>query len=298
MRPMTEQAMNAEQATTTAQAPDAEQPRQNVWPTPFRMAGEACGVTVRISTDSEELLPRLEALLPPGWVSRSPDDLRVDPDVEVPHFTMITHDGIEYLLMRDQVVLAHADLNVALHVFDAQLRAYIALHSPDHIFVHAGVVGHRGRAIVIPGRSFSGKTTLVAELLRAGATYYSDEYAVLDEHGMVHPYAKPLSIRLNSNVGTHHDVESLGGSAGTEPLPLGLIVLAQYMPGATWDPQTLSSGETVLALLSNTVPAQDRPEETMHALRKAVDGSGAMALTGERGEAAEAVQQILASVPE
>jgi hypothetical protein len=294
---MTEQALNAEQAPTAEPSPAPEQ-RGNAWPTPFRIAGEACGVTVRISTDSEDVLPRLEALLPPGWVSRSPDDLRVDPEVEVPHFTVITHDGIEYDLARDEFTLAQADLDVTLHVFDAHLRAYIALHSPDHIFVHAGVVGHQGRAIVIPGRSFSGKSTLVAELVRAGATYYSDEYAVLDENGLVHPYAKPLSIRGKSNVGARHDVESLGGTAGTEPLPLGLIVFTEYLPDVTWEPKSLSSGESVLAMLANTVPAQERPEETMHALRAAVDGSGAIGLQGERGEAAEMVEQVLAGVPE
>jgi hypothetical protein len=297
MRSMTDQATNSEQAPGAEQAPAAEQ-RRNAWPTPFRIAGEACGVVVRISTDSEELQPRLEALLPPGWVPRPPDDLRVDPEVEVPHFTMITHDGLEYLLMRDETVLARSDLNVTLHVFDAQLRAYIAQFSPNHIFVHAGTVGYRGRAIVIPGRSFSGKTTLVAELVRAGATYYSDEYAVLDESGLVHPYAKPLSIRGNTAVGTRHDVESLGGTAGTEPLPLGVIVFTQYLPGATWEPQQLSSGELVLAMLANTVPAQDRPEETMHALRAAVDGSGAIGLQGDRGEAVVMVEQVLADVPE
>jgi hypothetical protein len=268
------------------------------WPTPFRLAGSAFGVAVRISTDTEELRPRLAQLLPPGWVDAPPEELHVAPGVEVPHFGLFTHDGIEYVLMRDTAVLARSDLNIALHVFDAQLRAYIALHSPNHIFVHAGVVGHRGRAIVIPGKSFSGKTTLVAELSRAGATYYSDEYAVLDQGGMVHPYAKPLSIRTDAGLGTNHDVETLGGTVGAEPMPLGLIVLSQYMPGATWSPQPVTSGEAVLALLANTVPAQERPEETMHALRAAVDGSGAVALAGQRGEAAEIAEQILAAVPE
>jgi hypothetical protein len=35
-------------------------------------------------------------------------------------------------------------------------------------------------AILIAGRSFSGNTTLAAELVRAGATYYSDEFKVVD----------------------------------------------------------------------------------------------------------------------
>jgi hypothetical protein len=280
MRAMTEQAVTA-----------------TTWPTPYRLAGEACGVHIRISADSKDVADRMAELLPPGWVDHSDDPAAVDPSQEVPNFTLLTKDGIEYVLGRDDTLLSRASLDIALHVFDAQLRAYIALHSPNRVFVHAGVVGHRGRAIVIPGKSFSGKTTLVAELVRAGATYYSDEYAVLDEQGLVHPYPKPLSIREGVRVGTLHPVESIGGTAGSEPLPIGLLVIAQYRKDATWDPRHLTSGEAVLSLLANTVPAQDRPEETMRALRAAIDDSGAVALDGERGDAKAVVQQLLDSVP-
>jgi serine kinase of HPr protein (carbohydrate metabolism regulator) len=267
------------------------------WPTPYRMAGEACGVHVRISADNKDVADRMAELLPPGWVDHSDDPAAVDPEQEVANFTLLSKDGIEYILGRDDVLLARSSLDITLHVFDAQLRAYIALNSPDHVFVHAGAVGYRGRAIVIPGKSFSGKTMLVAELVRAGATYYSDEYAALDEQGLVHPYPKPLSIRQGARVGALHPVESIGGTAGSEPLPIGLIVVSQYRNDATWDPRRLTSGEAVLALLANTVPAQERPEETMRALRAAIDDSGAIALEGERGDAAAIVQQLLDSVP-
>ena len=63
------------------------------------------------------------------------------------------------------------------------------------VFLHAGVIGWRDRAFVFPGPSFAGKSTLIAELVRAGATYYSDEYAVVDEDGRVHPYARALQMR-------------------------------------------------------------------------------------------------------
>ena len=71
----------------------------------------------------------------------------------------------------------------------------IAEVARNRVFVHAGVVGWKGRAIVIPGRSYSGKSTLVSELIRAGAAYYSDEYAVFDSRGRVYPFAKPLEMR-------------------------------------------------------------------------------------------------------
>ena len=260
------------------------------------VAGEAYGVSVLLSADSSDVLARVQDLLPPGWKHR---DVAPSPDTQVAetaHFRLRSDGEGGYVLHRDGLELARTSLDVALHALDAQLRAFIALHSPDRIFVHAGVVAVRGRAIVIPGRSFTGKTTLVAELVRAGAIYYSDEYAVLDDEGLVHPYAKPLSIRTNSYTATQHDVRELGGSAGDEPLPPGLIVVAHYRTGGQWKPKRLSRGDAVLALLANTVPARERPEETMKALQRAVNRPGVVALEGERGEAAPIVQELLQRV--
>jgi hypothetical protein len=188
-------------------------------------------------------------------------------------------------------VPASSDLDVALEVLESELRMFVASNSPGYVFIHAGVVAQGNRAIVIPGRSFSGKTTLVAELVRAGARYYSDELAVLDHEGLVHPYPKPLSIRLRGFTQTDHDVSELGGTAGTEPLEIGLVVLSEYLPDAVWDPQSISSGEAVLALLANAFGADTRPAETLEALRRAV--GTASAVQSERGEAAAIVDALL-----
>src|SRR5207244_3989987 len=67
-----------------------------------------------------------------------------------------------------------------LDAFESHLQLTVAEHARRRVFVHAGVVGWKDRAILIPGLSHSGKTTLVERLIRAGATYYSDEYAVLE----------------------------------------------------------------------------------------------------------------------
>jgi hypothetical protein len=144
---------------------------------------------------------------------------------------------------------------------------------------------------LIPGKSFTGKTTLVAELVRAGATYYSDEYAVLDDEGMVHPYAKPLSLRDERQEQHDHHVHALGGVAGVEPLRVSLVVVTSYRPGTTWRPQQVSAGRGALALLSNTVPARLRPEQSMKTTSRAVDD--AVVLEGERGEAADIAARLL-----
>ena len=187
------------------------------------------------------------------------------------------------------------DLNDLLERFESCVQLYVAEHAPRRVFVHAGVVGWRGRAIVIPGRSRSGKTTLVAELVRAGAVYYSDEYAVFDGEGRVHPYARPLAVREGGSLRqTRRPAEAFGGCAGTGPLPVGLLVASLYERGARWRPRPLSPGEAVLEMLSNTVPARRSPGRALAALSCAA--GTAAALAGSRGEAVRAAEAILKSL--
>lgn len=258
-------------------------------PAAHEIAFEAYGLPMVVGASSADLLPRIERLLPPGW-------RRTDAKQAEQHFTLLTQDGTSYWVQYDGgAVSGSSDLDVALEVLARQVRGYLALRAPELIFVHAGVVAHRGRAIVIPGLSFSGKSTLVAALVRAGATYYSDEYAVLDAQGLTHPYVKPLSLRNGLLSHEHHDIETLGGIAGENSVPVSLVVVTRYRPDAEWRPRRVSSGEGILALVANTVPAQERPAETMAACRHAVEG--AIVLEGERGDAAAVVEQLLASLP-
>ncbi len=175
---------------------------------------------------------------------------------------------------------------------EGNLQIFTAALAKNRIFVHAGVVGWRGRAIVIPGTSFSGKSTLVVELVRAGATYYSDEYAVFDRRGRVHPYARSLSIREDATGQTERlPVGSLGGVAGVEPLPVGLVVASTYKPGAHWRPRKLSPGHAILALLSHTLPARRQPRMSLEVLQRAV--KRARVVKSSRGEARDVVDSIL-----
>jgi hypothetical protein len=250
-----------------------------------RITFEAFGVPIVLEVGSPQLLPRVSAILPPGRrsCSSAPEDHK---------FRLSTSDGVSYRIeLPGQSLAGSSDLDVALGVLDAQLRAFIAMRAPEHIFVHAGVAALHDRAMVIPGPAFSGKTTLVAQLVRAGALYYSDDLAALDRNGLVHPYPKLLSIRTNGFSQIDHEVTTLGGSVGTRAIPVGLIIVSQYRPGARWEPRQLSAGDAMLALLSNTVPAHERPEETFNALTNAVDG--ALVLEGERGEAIEVVEHLL-----
>jgi len=184
------------------------------------------------------------------------------------------------------------DLGEVLETLQSHLHFDTALGARRKLFVHAGVVAWRGQAIVIPGRSFSGKTSLVAALVRAGATYYSDEYAVLDRRGWVHPYPKPLSIRSKEgNTAVQCPVEALGGQAATEPLPVGLVAVTAYVNGACWRPYALSPGQIVMALLDNTVLARYKPKIALSTLGSVAEQ--AKGVGGERGEAEKAAPLLL-----
>ncbi len=125
--------------------------------------------------------------------------------------------------------------------------------------------------------------------------YYSDEYAVFDSQGRVHPFAKPLSIR-EAGIWQQREwpIEELGGRAGNKPLSVGLIVATRFEAGASWRPRRLSAGEGVLALLNHTVSVRRQPKRALEVLGRVV--AQATALEGVRGEAREVIDEIVRNV--
>ena len=251
-----------------------------------QVALEAYGVRVLVSTNSAAFFELMQRVFPPGWTPCDPAA------VEQRFHIRTTDDGFFDVEVDEDETTASCDLETALGVLETRLRTYVALQAPGSTFVHAGVAASGGRAIVIPGPAFSGKTTLVAALVRAGADYFSDEYAVLDDHGWVSPYARRLSVRSEDySARTEYHVSEFGGVAATDPLLVGLVVVTHYLPGAEWRPRRLTAGEGVLALLANTVSAQERPEEALRAVSNAVQD--AVVLEGERGDAAPLAGRLL-----
>ncbi len=245
------------------------------------------GVLVEVEVHDESLQPAIEEMLPPGWTQS-------DAFPEDGHFTLSgTQDGEYGVLAEGQELGNGLDVDVAMHVLDAALRMRIAMNSRERIFVHAGVVALGDRALLLPGASFTGKTTLVAALVAAGATYFSDEYALLDEAGSVHPYPRHLSMRHDGGTPRmeHTAVEDLGGTAGTRPARPALIAVTEYKPQARWQPEPRSAGFGALALLTNTVIANDQPAISMRAVSRAV--ADAVILDGARGEAPETAIAML-----
>lgn len=260
------------------------------------------GVRIGLRADSEALLDNLEhdrnhLGLPFGW--REVEDHEPDPPVSIWYELRTSGAGgtsPSYRLYAATNPVAEVrgltDVGSALA---AHAEPFVAEHATDHLFVHAGVVGWDGGAIVMPGASFAGKTTLVQAWLEAGATYYSDEFAVLDRAGRVHPFARPLSIRDGAAATTRRvPVAALGATIGTTALPIELVLATSYRAGARWRPRRLTAAPALLALMRHTVAARGNPAHSMPILKQAV--SAGIALAGVRGEARPMVSAVLRQV--
>lgn len=252
---------------------------------------DAYGVRVGVRTNAPGLLDLVRRQLPLGW---KPAAAGVDRLYSVVVNPTGTRGASRYhFLYEDGVEISRAKhVETLLANLESNLRLYVAEMTRRRVFVHAGVVGVGKQAIIIPARSMGGKSTLTAAFIGAGATYYSDEYAVLDSRGRVHPYAKPISIRNSTDYSqTDYPVEEFGGVAGTRPLPVGLVLLTSYKKGARWRPTSLSPGKSVLAILDHTVSARRHPDKAFETLRAVV--SSARVMKGVRGEAGDVVEAVL-----
>lgn len=248
----------------------------------------AYGVRLGLRTNDPAWLPRVAAVsYPPTW-----QPIATTAKLDRLYTLRITTS--KFSLFEDtETAITSRSRRAVLEDLERRMKIYVAEMAPRRVFVHAGVVGWQGRAILLPGSSFAGKTSLVAALVKAGATYYSDEYAVLDERGRVNAYPQPLAMRKPDGSARQYNtpVSDLGGVVGTKPLAVGAIFISQFQAGARWRPQALSAGQTILALLEHTVPARRKPTIVLPTLSKAV--TGAVAWRVKRGEATEVAERIL-----
>jgi hypothetical protein len=258
-----------------------------------RLTFQSYGVRLAVEVDDPCTIQLIREHLPFGWEPAPDGDVARCYSLRTETGTAETGPPNSIVLRRDGTELLRIDnLSEALELLESLLQTDVAEMARARVFVHAGVVGWKGRAILLPGPSFSGKSSLVTALVRAGATYYSDEFAVLDAQGQVHPFARPLSLRPDGSArGEKHTIESLGGRAGKEPLPVGLVVVSRFRVDARWRPRRLSAAQGALALLANTVPARHKPRVVIATLETVV--REATVVQGTRGDAHEAAGPIL-----
>lgn len=158
--------------------------------------------------------------------------------------------------------------------------------------VHAGVVAYQGKAIILAGPSGAGKSRLVRELLRQGAEYCSDEYAILDLRGNVRPYPRALMIRKDSDEQHPMLASDFDAEVRTGPAPVRLILFLRYEAGVPGLRITrLDRSEAWIRLLQNTPQVLAEKPDVTEPAGAAV--ARAVSFAGVRGEARETAAEIL-----
>ena len=254
---------------------------------PAGLAFESYGARIGIRVSAASALAQVESRLPPG--ARPAASPCVDSLYSLKVATPGPRPDVRryHLLYQGIAQIARTkDLGEALAALEADLHGQVAARATERLFVHAGVVAWQGQVLLVPGRSFSGKSTLVAALVQAGAEYLSDEYAVFDAQGCVHPYPRRLSLRdAEGRPQMPVTVEALGGQTASGPLPVGLILSAPYEADARWRPRPQSPARALMALLDNTVQVRRSPAQALGILQAAA--LSAAAFKSKRGEAAQ-----------
>jgi hypothetical protein len=242
--------------------------------------------TVRVATESAHAYSVLDRYIFPSFPRA--DLNSAHPEI----FIRIAQSAGEFHLLVDDapVVSASQAIELVPHLIHA-VDETVVQHLSTLRAVHAGTVLWNGRALLIPGKTHSGKSSMVAELLRRGATYFSDEYALVDAEGRVHPYPRPLLLRNDSDEQFPVLPGECNAEVGKAPAPVGWILLLEYQPGSAWSIQAVPQSLALLGLLQNTPHALADSPQMASAFQSAV--AGAACYAGCRPDAVDAAEKIL-----
>jgi hypothetical protein len=258
----------------------------------FGFVFEAFGVRVRIVSDQRDLATLAIEVAEKALVGRLTiiDNWAGTVDHTFGVFRSVaggfyyTHEGTSSASLEREIDFRR--------LFNTMIRLHVAEKATNWVFIHAGVVGWRGQAILLPAMSHNGKTTLVSELIRLGAEYYSDEYAVIDSRGMVHSFERDLSVRPpGSEIPIQVPPAEFGAVIGNRPIPVGMVVITRYNSDSVFQPEMVSLGLGIMEVIPEVIPIRLNTDFSLKVLNTAF--RRAIIIKSLRGEARIAARSIL-----
>jgi hypothetical protein len=138
---------------------------------------------------------------------------------------------------------AKADPQLWLGRLEQEIVAAVARRS-RLLWLHAGAVLLDRRALVLPGPSFAGKSTLVDALVGRGARYLSDEWVAIDGRCRVHALPRPPRLREGR---PRQSVEETGD------WPLLATALLRYHPRSAAWPRRLAAADALAELFPHAI---------------------------------------------
>lgn len=247
---------------------------------------DAFGFRIQIASESDDLLRLLDRFLFPPFLRIANGGGAADISVR------IDQDGGQYLLeINGEKVATGTDPYQLIPSFIRGLDDVILPGLAGVRAVHAGAVQIGNRALLLPGRSHAGKSSLVAELLRRGTSYLSDEYALIDSAGLVHAYPRPMLLRSQSLETAPVLPEELNAPVAQTPVPIGWIMELEFRAGTQWYAPPVSQGQGLMILLRNTPHVLSDAPDLISKFGKAT--AGAVSFMGTRSDVGEAADHIL-----
>jgi hypothetical protein len=160
------------------------------------------------------------------------------------------------------------------HLTD-RLIHHVALAASRHHCLHAAAVSHRGRALIMPAGTGSGKSLLTAWLVASGFEYLTDELILVDDGYGIGGIARPIQIKrrglpIVSQLidkgksvipGTRSNsvpVAHLGGrSSSVVRHALGLVVFPEFKQGSGYELSPLTAAAAGMKFMSSHINARN-----------------------------------------
>jgi hypothetical protein len=251
----------------------------------------AFGVSWEVRCESASLYRQLLERLPPGAAPCAAGTVERAYALRTLPATIAEREESYLLLADGRPLVRSSEPEEIADAFEENLRWLVAERSPRRVFLRAGVVGWRDRAIVIAGGRGTGKSLLVRALVAAGASYFSDDYAVL-EGNMVEPYPSRVPYWPSlPGQGLACWLQEFAAGREPKPVPVGVVLFAPYQPGAVFRPKLISRGKSLLGMFKHAVAAQRNPAHVLRTLEAVTRRCNA--LEGVRGDARVVASYLL-----
>lgn len=267
------------------------------------------GVPVRLDCDDPELAARLERCyerFPPS--AEEPAEEPADPLEAV-----LEAEGSGWRVrVAGRAPRRVDDPVAAVRTFNHELLHGVMLRTPELYFVHAGVVAVGGRAVVLPGLSQAGKSTLVLALLEEGARLLSDELLAYDPRTRTaHAFPRAIKIRdtcapyfpglseafEGSGEGRFLSFSALRSDVVQEEAPIGAIVVPRWAGArGRLELEPITSGRALLELAGSSLNFGTHRVRSLDCLAALADGTRAWRLAWASPR--EAARGLLAALEE
>ncbi len=240
---------------------------------------QALGAATEVRADSERLIADLQGLFRYFDLEERP----ADETVTNGFYAQIGESLECYRLVRhnEQILRTHSYPHLLAHL-EFEIHAELTRRAEGCFLIHAGAVALGECGFLFPGDRGTGKTTLVACLVKHGFEFFTDDTAVLDLHtGRIVPHPRPLNIKgktqqLLQPLGTRLRIASYGNasepyparyampcpdSIAKRPRPVRFVIFPQRQPGACVRLEPLPRSEAVLGLMHHALNLPRLPKE-------------------------------------